>query len=183
MARSASTLIEAFNALLESQKKDAPAARVSVLSFNERANLIQDGVPLREITPLSADTYSPLGGTALNDGIGELIGTIAARADRVASRVIIAILSDGGENASQTFTASQIRDLIAYRRLACNWQFVFLGASEALIMSALRLGIQRPQIACFQAGPQGVKAILDKLSQAVTAYRLGDKDYQLLLKN
>ena len=111
------------------------------------------------------------------------MSAIACRADRTNSRVIISILSDGGENASKAFSHSQIRDLISYRRLACNWQFIFLGASESLIMSALRLGIQRPMIAHFQAGPQGVKQILDKLNQAVTAFRLGDKDYQLLLKN
>ena len=50
-------------------------------------------------------------------------------------------------------------------------------------MSALRLGIQRPLIAQFKAGPEGVKQILDNLNRAMTAFRLGDKDFQLLLKN
>jgi uncharacterized protein YegL len=101
MASCSSTLIQSFNALLGSQREKAPAARGSVMLFSDKARLLQDGMPLAEIAPLSKETYCPSGGTALNDAIGELIGAIAARTDRVESRVIIAIMSDGEENVSR----------------------------------------------------------------------------------
>jgi hypothetical protein len=86
MASCASALIEAFNALLASQRENAPAARGSVMLFSDKAHLLQDGVSLAEIVPLSKETYCLGGGTALNDAIGGLIGAIAARTDRIESR-------------------------------------------------------------------------------------------------
>ena len=62
MASCTSTVIESFNALLESQKKDAPASRVSVVVFNNSTELFQDGVPLYQVNP------SPLKSIGLRAG-------------------------------------------------------------------------------------------------------------------
>ena len=106
--------------------------------------MLYDAVPIGEVPPLSQGSYKPDGGTALNDAIAAMIQAIGKRTKR-GTRVLIAILTDGEENASRKFSIADILQMITYRRTTYDWQFIFIGPPEALDY-ALSVGIPKSNV-------------------------------------
>jgi hypothetical protein len=138
-------------------------------------------IPLPQVPVLTRTLYEPDGATALNDAIADMIRTISKAAPSRATRVLIAILTDGGENSSRTFT-DDVASMITYRRTIYDWQFVFIGPEQALNY-ALRIGIPKSNIVAFDTDPAGITAIIARLSKSMQRYLLGDKRYALALTN
>ena len=173
--------VTGFNTLIDEQRSVAPPANFSLELFNNLTRLLYDALPLSEVPPLSSAMYEPWGGTALNDAIGEMIQLIGRRAKR-STRVLIAILTDGAENSSCKFFASDILSMVTYRRTTYDWQFVFIGPESALSY-ALSIGIPKSNVVSFNTDPAGMRSIMDRLSKSMRAYQLGDKRYALQLHN
>ena len=158
-----------------------PPASFSFALFSHEVSFLYNGIPLPEVPPLTPALYEPDGGTALNDAIGSMIQAIGKRAKR-STRVLIAILTDGGENMSKSFSRADILSMITYRRTTYDWQFIFIGPEEALSY-ALSIGIPRSNVVSFDTDPAGMKLIMDRLSKSMRAYQLGDRKYALKLHN
>jgi hypothetical protein len=136
------------------------------------------------VRPISSEDYYPKGGTALLDGIGT---TIAATWHSVGAAphtpVVIAICSDGEENASTKYGKIEIRNQIINKRFIHGWQFLFLSCDQRAMKFALDIGIAKEAIIEFRADPQGLAEILDKFSRGLTSYRLGNRNALLRLKD
>jgi len=171
----------AFNALVDEQRATSEGTALSLALFNHSIKLLYDGLSIGEVEPLSGELYKPSGGTALNDAIGSTIQTIGKRTRR-GTRVLIAILTDGAENASQRFSKADILQMITYRRTTYDWQFIFIGPPEALDY-ALSIGIPISNVVSFSADSAGITAIMARLSKSMKAYQLGDRRYALKLRN
>jgi methionine salvage enolase-phosphatase E1 len=91
--------------------------------------------------------------------------------------VIVAILTDGLENASQEFKRKQIFKMIKHQREAYSWEFIFLGANQDAIHAATQIGVLRANAVTFSAAPGGAAQAFQAISRAATAYRAGDADY------
>ena len=176
--------VTGFNTLLDEQKKLGVPTRFSLSFFSNEVSVLHDARPIGDIGVMEPADYQPYGNTALYDGIGDMIEAIGRCVDPrpYPSRVLVAILTDGQENVSKRFTHQQIFEAITYRRLACDWQFLFLGVGGQTVQTGLSLGIQKSNIVEFGADPEGVKKVMLTLSGAVKAYQLGDKNYAVLLK-
>jgi hypothetical protein len=98
--------VAGFNVLLDEQRKLAVPARFSLSFFNDEVASIHDGAPIADIGTMESADYSPKGNTALLDGIGSMIESIAGRVDPAPypARVLVAILTDGQENSSRRFS-------------------------------------------------------------------------------
>ena len=73
---------------------------------------------LQAARPLADEAYVPRGTTALYDAIGRTVNTLGLAALPEAerpSKVIIAILTDGLENASKEFSREQIFDIVRHQ--------------------------------------------------------------------
>jgi len=177
--------IAGFNGLVDEQGAFLGAAgqgtSFSLTLFNDTVRLLYDALPIAEVPPLSRRLYEPAGGTALNDAIGSMIQTIGKRT-RHGTRVLIAILTDGEENASRKFSKVDILQMITYRRTTYDWQFIFIGPPEALDY-ALSIGIPKSNVVSFSADGAGITAIMARLSKSMKAYQLGDRRYALKLRN
>src|SRR5258708_24059358 len=104
--------IGGINAFLESQQKLPGEARLTLVLFDHEYIVAHDGVPIKDVPPLDKHSYVPRGTTALLDAIGRTINTIGERLDRTPEpdrpgKVIVAILTDGLENASQRAPAQR----------------------------------------------------------------------------
>jgi hypothetical protein len=176
--------VASFNLLLDEQKKLAVPTRFSLFFFNDEISVVHDGSPIGEVPKMEPADYSPQGNTALLDGIGSMIETVASRTDPspYPSRVLIAILTDGQGNSSVRFTKGEIFELISFRRSACDWQFLFMGVGGQTVPCGLSLGIQRSNIVEFEADPEGVRRVMLALSNTVRAYQLGTRNFALLLR-
>ena len=166
---------------MSSETFKLPLLNFSLELFNDTAKVLYGAVPIAEVPPLTRELYLPAGGTALNDAIGTMIHAIGRRAKR-STRVLVAILTDGDENSSRTFSQADILQMITYRWTTYDWQFVFIGPETAL-QYALSIGIPKSNVVSFNASGDGVRQILDRLSKSMRAYQLCDQRYALKLHN
>lgn len=92
-----------------------------------------------------------------------MIQQIGKRAKR-STRVLIAILTDGGENSSRKFSQDDVMRMIAYRCTTYDWQFIFIGPEDALPY-ALSIGIQKSYVVAFNADLVSLRLIMSRLKQ------------------
>lgn len=121
-------VIGGFNRFLAEQRGAPGRARLIVTQFNTEVTPPTPAVPVAEVVPLTADSYTPGGGTALFDAIAETVG----RADiekRPDERVLCLIITDGEENSSRETTLDQVKKIIGEREARGDWTFAYLGAA------------------------------------------------------
>jgi uncharacterized protein YegL len=176
-----------FNHFLESQQKLPGEVRLTLVLFDHKYIVEHNGVPVAEICPLDERTYVPRGTTALLDAVGRTINTIGERlaktpeSDRPA-KVLIVILTDGLENASQEFKRPQILEMIKRQREVYGWEFLFLGANQDAIQAGSAIGIAPACSVTFDEAPGGMAAAFTAIACASAAYRAGEEDYADHLK-
>ena len=140
--------ISGYNEYLVAQKEDAKQTGihtlVSLYKFNgSNVTSVFDRQDVADVEPLTKTTYRPNGSTNLNDAIGGAmmkINSILAekkKADR--ESVIIAILTDGEENTSRTFSSSTIKAMVE-KAEGKSWGFMFLGANIDAFHAGSALG-------------------------------------------
>ena len=149
-----SDAIGGFNTFLETQKEIPGDANITVSLFDDVIEYYVKDTPVKSVAPLTKITYVPRGMTALYDAIGVLINDFGKKfsnmkeEDRPA-KVIIAILTDGAENASKEFTENKIFDMIKTQRDTYNWEFIFLAAGESAMTEGANIGMSMTKCAQF----------------------------------
>jgi uncharacterized protein YegL len=171
----ASDAIGGFNAFIETQRREPDPARFSLVLFDDQYEVPWKSVPLAEVPLLTEETFVPRGSTALLDAIGRTLKKMTdsfalRKPDHRPDKVIVAILTDGLENASTNYSQLHIADLIAAKR-ALGWEFVFLAANQDAIASATRLSIPAADALDFAATPKGTSVSFHELSVRVSEKR------------
>ena len=175
--------IGAFNAFLSDRKKSDPDALMTIVLFDDQYEILVNGSPIMDVNPFTRETFVPRGSTALLDAVGKTVGTIQARPHQD-DAVIVAILTDGQENASTEWRGEQIRSLIPDLE-KMGWDFYYLSASLNAFTDGQSLGIQYSKNLQFKkeiiadAYSQLDQAILEKkLLLAKKHQARDDKMYQ-----
>jgi hypothetical protein len=187
MASMAKEAIGGFNGFLESQQKLPGDARLTLVLFDHEYIVKYDERPIKDVPPLDEHTYVPRGTTALLDAIGRTINTIGERLDKTPEperpgKVIIAILTDGLENASQEFKPKQIRSMIEHQREKYTWEFIYLGANQDAIAVGETMGIASGCAVTFNETPEGASQAFAAVNLTIGAYRASAPDYAKHLK-
>jgi uncharacterized protein YegL len=174
--------ISGFNEFLAAQQAtlddhgNPMPATFSLILFDHEYLPVHNRQDIQTARPLTLETYEPRGSTALLDAIGRTIDHIGKElagtpeADRP-SKVIIAILTDGEENASQLYSMAQINQRITHQTRKYQWEFLFLGANQDAIATAARMGIQAHQAATFAADADDLHASNDVFAKKISASR------------
>ncbi len=168
--------IAGFNRFLSDQQELPGEARLTLVLFDDRIETPVNAVPVQEVAALNSDTYLVRNTTALLDAIGLTIHSIT---DRLAltpeperpGKVIVAILTDGLENASQRFNMKDINRMIGEKRERDGWVFLFLGANQDAIATAAQMGIDRHHSATWCCNGDGVMAGHASISRKSSAIR------------
>ena len=132
----ASDMIGGFNQFIKKQKEtDVGECRVSFNQFDDIFEEVYKNVLLVDVKELTSETYVPRNSTALYDAIGRTINSIgeelaALPEDQRPEKVIVVIITDGEENASQEFTSKIVSEKITHQTETYNWQFLYLGANQ-----------------------------------------------------
>jgi hypothetical protein len=95
--------------------------------------------------------------------------------DEQANKVLFVITTDGLENASRKFTASQIKKMVQYQKEKYDWEFMFLGANIDAISTAEQFGIDEDSAVDYHADQMGTQLNYEVVSEAVTKIRSGKK--------
>ncbi len=169
--------IGGFNAFLSEQKKIDRGANVTFVLFDDRYELVHDGIDIYEMEKLTEDTYQPSGTTALLDAVGRTVDRVGERLDALEEtdkpeNVIVFILTDGKENASSDYTRDQIREMIEHQESKYAWEFIYGGANQDTFAEAGSLGIKAQNAFDFEATGEGTREAYAESSDMVASYRM-----------
>ena len=168
--------ISGFNAFLKDQQETPGDANFTLVLFDDEYLLHADRTPIRNVSPLDASTYVPRGMTALLDAIGRTIDNIGKQLaetpeEERPGKVIIAIYTDGYENASTDYSVDQIAKMIRHQTNTYHWEFLFLAANEDAIATAASYGIEKKNASQVQFSQAGHHASTASFSRKIRSSR------------
>ena len=170
-----SDVVESFNGFVDGQRSSPGECSLTLVQFdsNDPYEVIHDAVPVDRVPDLTADQYQPRGATPLLDALGTLIEAAGTRLERLGhdEDQIVAVFTDGLENASRRWSRIEIFDLISARQEA-GWTFVFMGANQDSYAEAGQLGMYQGSIQTFRADKRGVGLAFADMGHAVREYRM-----------
>ncbi|MEI6344201.1 MAG: hypothetical protein WCP41_02410 [Verrucomicrobiota bacterium] len=166
--------IEGVNAFLDQQREESSElpARFSLTLFSTVIETRHSSIPVNEVPHLGPDSYHPSGGTALLDAIGTTVDELGKRlaetpeADRP-EKVVVAIMTDGEENSSRTYTWDQISEKIKHQTDVYKWEFLFMGANQDAIATASRMNIHHDSSANYFQKDGSAKITLRAMSSSI----------------
>lgn len=143
-----------FAAFVAEQVASPGSCRVTLAQFDDRYEVVYADVAASDVPPL---TLSPRGSTALHDAMGRLVtdaGAELAALDEDArpGTVIIAVMTDGLENASREWDAPAIKALVEQQSEQYGWQFLYMGADQDAIEVGAALGVHRDHSLTYGRG-------------------------------
>jgi hypothetical protein len=172
----ASDAIGGFNAFLAGQQQLPGRADFMLVLFDHEYLVQVPRTDIQKVQPLDARTFVPRGQTALLDAIGrtlddigrELAGTPEAHRP---AKVIVAIFTDGLENASRVYTHARIAEMIRHQQEKYSWEFLFLAANQDAVASAAKLAIPAANAFSVPASPVGMRASHTHLHEEIATRR------------
>ncbi|MGB0993403.1 MAG: vWA domain-containing protein [Akkermansiaceae bacterium] len=176
MAGLSEAAITGFNTFLKEQNDTPGDATLSLVLFDDEYLLHADRSPIQNVPQLDAETYTPRGCTALLDAIGRTIDNIGKKLAQTPEKqrpaqVIIAIYTDGYENASSDYSVKKINQMIRHQTDQYGWEFLFLAANQDAIATATSYGIHQANSSVVSADEAGTLATSASYSRKVKASR------------
>ncbi|NDJ91792.1 vWA domain-containing protein [Mycolicibacter kumamotonensis] len=140
-------VVGGFDAFIAEQRTAEGRCAVTLTQFDHKYEVVYSGVPIEDVPSLN---LQPRGRTALLDSMGTLITDTAAQIDALdeADRpgtVIVAIMTDGHENASSEWRRPDIKALVEQQTNAHGWEFLYLGADQDAVEIGRGLGVKDGQ--------------------------------------
>lgn len=170
------TAISSFNGFLKEQKDEAGKAVFSLVLFDDEYLIHADALPIEDVDELDTTTYVPRAMTALLDAIGRTIDDTGKRLAAMKEKerpgkVVVAIFTDGLENASTDYTLQDIAKCIKHQQEKYSWEFLFLGANQDAIASAQRMNIPAQNSSNFLYSRTGLTSSSSGISRKMSAIR------------
>ena len=164
-----STTIESLKKFFDGLKSEEDKTLLDVWQFDDEVKHLTDSADLNAGAPQTLENYTIGGCTALYDaiciGIDELGRKFAAMPEvERPDGVIFAILTDGFENASHTFTRRDVKNRIEHQSAKYSWEFRFLAANQDAITTGRDFGLAAESCVTFDASDEGVEAMCGKTS-------------------
>ena len=176
--------IGSFNTFLKDQQSLSGEALMTIVLFDDQYEIMHNGTRIGYVPPLTTKTYVPRGSTALFDAIGRTINDVKSRISRtedqrkIPDNVIVAILTDGEENASTEFNLSQIESMIKNQIKKDQWNFVYLSADPKAFEDAGKIGIARNNVVRFEADSEGIQDCCRQMNAVCCNIRAEPKPVQ-----
>ena len=139
-----SDVVEGYNEFVAKQRSGSGECSLTLVHFdsNDPYEVIHDAIPIHRVPDLARDRYQPRGMTPLLDALGTPVETAGTRLEGLGhdENQIVAVITDGLENASRNWSRAELFDLINAKKNA-GWTFVFVGANQDSYAEAGGLGL------------------------------------------
>ena len=167
-----------INATLAKNRAAEGEAIVSIVLFDNEAEVLVDRVSIEKVKDLTMDDYQVRGCTALLDCVGDSIKHIKRVQGYMpdeykAEHVIFVITTDGYENASKRHTYEDVKRAIE-QCTEMGWEFIFLGANIDAVGEAARIGISADRAATYIADELGSDIMYEGVAEACCSMRMAD---------
>ena len=157
-------VIGGLNGFVEQQQKLDGEARFTLVQFDSvnAYEVIIDNQDMKRVRILEKDDLIPRGTTPLLDAIGKTFGSVRSRLALTKDqykpdKVVVAIVTDGLENASKEMSGDVVTQLIANAR-SDGWEVTFLAANQDAIQTGADLGIPRASSLTYDPNVKGATA-------------------------
>lgn len=142
--------IGAVNSYLRQMKEEKEGeGRVSLIIFDSQSiDVIRAGVPAKSCAELSPGEYEPRSSTPLLDAVAEGVRVLDAKS-MTGERRVLAIMTDGLENASKEHTKETIKALLERRQKEEGWLVVYLGTGHDAWTQASQMGLAAGNVAQY----------------------------------
>lgn len=151
-----------FDAFVAEQSQKPGKTVLDVYQFSNSTERIVRAADLATFENNLMRDYRCNGMTALNDAVCQAIDELGAEfaamppAERPGD-VVVAILTDGEENASQRFTNADVKERVKRQTEVYDWSFLYLAADIDAFATGARLGLSTEDCAAFSRSPEGVR--------------------------
>lgn len=120
----------------------------------------------------------PRGMTAMYDAIGKKLNSFSAELSKLdpkrkPSKVLVAIATDGMENASVEYRQAAVSALIKEKQELHGWNFTFLAANQDAVLTARGLNIGEESAITYNASVQGMSNVIGSLNTYASSVRSG----------
>ena len=132
-----------FAAFVDEQRKGPGECLASLAQFDDVYEVVYTDTPVADVPPLD---LHPRNSTALHDAMGRMVTAAGEKlaalpeAERPGT-VIVAIMTDGLENASREWHAPAIKSLVELQTKQYGWTFLYMGADQDAVEVGAGLGI------------------------------------------
>lgn len=154
-----------FCEFIQSQQKEIGKTCFDLFQFESSVKHLVQSADLSQVSAeqLMSD-YRCSGTTAMNDAICTAIDHLgkvfaAMPEEERPEKVLVAILTDGEENASRQFTAQDVKMRIEHQQKTYSWDFMFLAANQDAVLAGSQIGIQMKDCMQFEASPMGMEMV------------------------
>jgi hypothetical protein len=143
-----------FEAFVAEQRKAPGECLASLSQFDDVYEVVYTDKPVADVPPLD---LRPRNMTALHDAMGRLITDAGAKLaalpeDQRPGTVIVAIMTDGLENASKEWHAPAIKSLVETQTAQYSWEFLYMGADQDAVEVGAGLGIAAANSITYSRG-------------------------------
>jgi len=130
-------MIESINSLIREQRTIDRPCKFTLIRFNDIITRDIKNTSLKDVPLLNPENYDPKGKTALYDAIGDTIDWY-----RYEENVLLVIVTDGQENASQVYKREEIRQLLDEKK-SRGWNYVYLANDLSVSKQGLDIGCNK----------------------------------------
>lgn len=160
-----------LNHFIEQQKQVPGDADFTLVQFDSEVERVYDRVNLNEV---GSYTLEPRASTALLDAIGQTVNDVLTWDLAPETKVIITIVTDGGENSSREYTHKQITDMLDQCRDK-DWEVVFLAANQDAMQAGGQLGLAAANTMDWDHSAKGIHEAYATAHTNAAMYRTGTK--------
>lgn len=153
-----------FNSFIAEQREQPGKTVLDVYQFSDETSRIVRSADLSTFENNLMRSYRCSGRTALNDAVCQAIDEIGAEFAALPEserpeQVLVAILTDGEENASRRFTKADVKERIDRQTNVYSWKFVFLAANIDATETGAALGLQADDCVAFECSEAGLEDV------------------------
>ena len=158
---------------------------VTLVSFNtNRVKTIYDCCPINSTKGLSNRDYQPNACTPLYDAMGISLTKLKTEV-KDEDKVLVTIITDGYENASQEYSGKAIAQLVEELKTK-GWIFAYIGANQDVEKVAASMGIKHSLF--YGADMEGVRKMFKRenlsrrqlyccMDEGIDARKLSEREY------
>lgn len=164
-----------FNMFLQEQREEEGTATVTLYDFNTTVECRYQARLIEEAPKVDNENYRPGGKTALHDAIATAVQETGSRIEILndsarPDNVIVVVLTDGKENASET-PSDTVRELVDTHRTEHDWEFLFIGANQDAALTATSMGMDADHSLDMAHSGMGARAAYESTSDKVSRAR------------
>jgi uncharacterized protein YegL len=180
--------IGGFNSFLKQQKELPDESTITVALFDDQYDILYDNIDIKKAEELTSKIWIPRGMTALYDAIGKTINQVKTThsklGDEKPAKILVCIVTDGEENASNEYSLDAIKKLIKDCEKD-DWNFLYLAANQDAFSVGKSFGVSAGNTLTYTATAAGTATMFSAVNMSASNYRSmssSSADFQKLSK-